>query len=123
MPVRFEIDPERRRILTTWSGVVTLKENQDFIRALADHPDFDPTFDQLSDARAVTAAVSSDRLADLARSQVFTAGSRRAILVESDLVFGVSRMYQAYATQGGPEVRVFRDPDEASEWLDREDEE
>jgi len=123
MPVRFEIDAEQRRIYTTWEGAVTLKENQDFIRALSEHPDFDPTFDQLSDARAVTAAVPSDRLADLARSQVFAAGSRRAILVESDLVFGVSRMYQAYAGQGGPEVRVFRDPDEANVWLDRQDEE
>ena len=121
MPVRFEIDLERRRVVTTWEGDVTLAENRNFIEALGADPDFDPSLDQLSDARSVTTAVPSDRLADLARSQVFGSGSRRAIVVDSDLVFGVSRMYQAYTGQGGPEVRVFRDLEEANSWLDHGD--
>ena len=42
---------------------------------------------------------------------------RKAIIVESDLEFGIARTYEMLAEKEGFDVRVFRDRSEALEWL------
>jgi hypothetical protein len=42
---------------------------------------------------------------------------RYAILVTSDVAFGIARMYGAFVEDGLLDLRVFRDADEAMAWL------
>ena len=105
-------------MFSTWSGAVTLDEALAHHESLRSDPDFEPHLCQLSDARGVTSAVTSEGVQEIARKSPFGAGSRRAIVVDSDLVYGVSRIYQARADQVGSEVRVFREIDEALAWID-----
>jgi hypothetical protein len=60
--------------------------------------------------------VSPRRAADNSRSLV-KAPSKIAILVNSDLSFGLSRMHDACRTDKTTQVRTFRDETEAIDWL------
>ena len=42
---------------------------------------------------------------------------RKAIIVESELEFGIARMYEMLAEKDGFDVQVFRDKSEAMNWL------
>src|SRR5262249_35310381 len=51
------------------------------------------------------------------RPLVLSAVSRRAIVVPSDLGFGMARMYEMLRGDQGATTRVFRDYDEALRWV------
>ena len=44
-------------------------------------------------------------------------GSRWAIVADSDVVFGMARMYSILRSDGSAETEVFRDVEEARAWL------
>ena len=67
------------------------------------------------------AMTGPDELRDLALKSPFRSGSRRAIVVDKDVVFGLSRMYEALAHDVGTEIKVFRDMDAAHRWLGLDD--
>jgi hypothetical protein len=120
MPVHSVIYREQRLVVTIEEGIVTFADmmaNQD--RLLAD-PDFDPDFDQLSDATLATKSdLSSDNLRTLYRRKVFSSTSRRAVVAPTPFSFGMARMLQAYVelSKNPLHVRVFRDRASALEWL------
>ena len=92
-----------------------LRGHQAAVRA---DPKFDPGFRQLWDFRAVSeVAVSTDCVRDLSRTSSFAEGSRRALVVHSDLQFGLARMFQTLTEHTPHVVGVFRDLDEARAWL------
>ena len=117
MPVSYYIDAARGVVFTTFRGDVTLEEVGAVRNALRDDPDFRPTLNQLNDFRAVTTTMSAENIGRLARMTPFGKGSRRAIVVESDLLFGLSRMYELSGKEGGAMVEVFKDVQEARTWL------
>ncbi len=119
MPTFFKIDKERSLVMSTGSGVLTLADALAHQERISKDPDFDPGFSQLVDLTQVTnLEFSSSDVRRLAQKSSFSATSRRAILVSSDLVFGLSRMYEAFrAISGEKGVRVFRDLNEALEWV------
>jgi hypothetical protein len=117
VPVSHEIDVTKGVVFTTWSGDVTLEEARSHLRQLRDDPDFLPSMGQLSDARDVTSTVPAEGIRELASNTPFGEGSRRAIVVTSDVVFGVSRMYELRQLEGGADVKLFRDIQEARAWL------
>ena len=43
---------------------------------------------------------------------------RKAIVAESNLEFGIARMYEMLAEKNGFDVNIFRDKSEAMKWLD-----
>lgn len=45
---------------------------------------------------------------------------RRAIVVASDLQYGLARMFAQLVEPAGQEVRPFRDIDEARRWVEEE---
>jgi len=53
----------------------------------------------------------------LAALNPFGAGSRRALVVASDVVFGMARMYQILTEPSPDEFELFRDFDKALDWL------
>ena len=71
--------------------------------------------------RAIGGPSSNEDLRELAklaeRLQERWQGSRVGLLVDRDLAFGVTRMFQAYAEAAGPDFQVFREREAAIAWL------
>jgi hypothetical protein len=61
MPATHRIDKERRLVITTGSGVLTLEEVTENTRRLRSDPEFDPTFNQLADYSATTKVLLTGR--------------------------------------------------------------
>ena len=116
MPVTHRIIEDLRLVVTTWVGDVTLEESRQHNEGLRRDPAFSADMRQLSDARLARSQVTADGIRGLARSSPFGPDARRAILVSDDETFGVSRMYEAQATEAGT-MAIFRSRDEALTWL------
>ena len=118
MEVERKIDPAARVVVMTVRGDVDDGELMGLADQLEDAPDVNTDFALLIDLReahgqkVTTAGVY--RLVE--RTLVMSATSRRAVVVRSDLGFGMSRMYEMLRTNRGGAPRVFRDYDEALRW-------
>jgi hypothetical protein len=119
MPVFFKIYKERRLVMSTVSGVVTLADAVAHREDLRKHPDFDPSFSQLVDLSNVTEIeFSREGVERFAQDTIFSLNSRRAAVATSDLVYGLARMFETLRESKGEEgLRVFRHLDEALEWV------
>jgi len=118
MTVSSGFDRVRKLVISRATGIVNVRTFLAHQRALASHPDFDPSYSQLYDFRGVEkielAGADVDRIAS---STPFGAGARRAFLVASDVAYGLARMYEALTERFEQELRVFRDLAEACLWL------
>jgi hypothetical protein len=120
MPCRYVIHVQQRLVVSTGSERVTFEEMKAHQDQLIADPDFDPTFNQLLDATAVTDLdLSRDDVKSLATRKVFSAESRRAFAAPNPAVFGIGRMWTAYheMATGMENVRIFYDLAEALKWL------
>jgi hypothetical protein len=119
MPAYFRIDKEHRLVLTTISGVFTLADGLAHQEKLLKDPDFAPTFSQLIDFTQVTKVqVGIEEVRRLAQTSIFSSDARRAILVNSELAFGLARMFVVFRESSGEKgVRVFRVLDDALSWV------
>ena len=105
-------------MLLRLEGIVTLADGEDSPSYLLSNSEFEPSFSQLIDLRAVTKfQVTTEEIRSLTNVTVFDQGVRRAIVAPSDLSFGLARMYQSFAIDLGHEIEVFRDFYAACEWL------
>ena len=120
MPVRSVIHKEQRLVVTIEEGRVTfddMRANQD---RLLNDPDFDPEFNQLSDATLATDSdLAPNNLSRLYDRRVFSDSSRRAVIAPTSFSYGMARMLQTYVelSKNGPQVAVFRDRASALKWL------
>jgi len=124
VPADYQIDRQRRVVLSRAWGVLRdedLLERQDRLR---DDPGFQPDMNELFDFRGVTdVAVTTRGVQQLADRNPFGAGSRRAFVVEQPAMYGVSRMFQAMTDRHPDELRVqFDAMDEARKWCGLEPE-
>jgi hypothetical protein len=119
MPAFYKIDKERKLVMTTYSGVLMIAESLGHQEKLPKDPDFDPSFSQLFDVTHVTEVqLTAEDVRTLARTSVFSPDSRRAILVDSDLKFGLARMFEVLRdTMGEKGIRVFRNLEDALDWI------
>ena len=118
VPYKYRIDKARRAVLLTLTGTLTEAELQDGRRAVAANADFEPGFCNLTDATGVTRVeASSDFLRDYGKGALHDLAARRAIVVSSDALFGLSRMYGLSLKAGAGSVRIFRNLAEAKRWL------
>jgi hypothetical protein len=116
MPVSYMIIDHM--ILVVLQGIVNDRELLQAQTDLFDNPSFVGHLPRLVDATSVTAMhFSADVVRHVALS-AYERGLRRAALVSnnSDLVFGLMRMYTAYTDDA--QVEVFRDVVTALEWLE-----
>lgn len=123
MPIQYEIDEDRGVVRTTASGRLTDEELLEHKRALLDDPRFRPGMAELSDVRGVDElAVTPAGIAEAAQfdeSHSDHFGSHRlALLVPTDLVFGMGRMYEQRTDGNTGGVQIFRDEAEALRWLE-----
>jgi hypothetical protein len=86
---------------------------------LSNDPDFDPGFSQLIDFRHVTQLeLNADDIRTLAQRSIFSPQSRRGLIMQSDLAYGLARMYEILREEAGEHgIRVFRNLDEALDWI------
>jgi hypothetical protein len=121
MPFSFRIDIERGLVLFTGLGTFTSKDLLTCLEDVVAHPGFQPHFDHLVDMRQVTdfQPGAEDNMIRAARDRddVNLQGGRFAIVSSSDLVFGMTRMYETLMNDAGVKVRTFRSMDEAKTWL------
>ena len=125
MPSFYKIDKRRKLVMSSYSGVLTMADASGHQEKLRKDPDFDANFSQLFDVTHVTdVQLTAEDVRTLARAHVFSPDSRRAILVDSDLKFGLARMFEVLRdTMGEKGIRVFRNLDEALEWIFAKDQE
>jgi hypothetical protein len=118
MGMSYTIDAVRALVVTRVWDTFSNDDLRDGISHLMADPRFDPCYRSLVDMREVTAiTAAAPVLAQVARTPLFAVEARRAIVAESDLAFGVARMYATYADAEGASIRVFREMSEAESWL------
>jgi len=118
VPFIYKIDKEHRVVLSTGSGALTLDDFLTHQRRLLEDPDFDPSYSQLADFTQVTQlSPVPGGVERIAQKDVFSATSRRAIVVKNDLQYGFARMFQIHRDLSGERIRVFRSIDEALDWV------
>jgi hypothetical protein len=122
MPIAYRIDQDRRLVLTRAWGVLTDADILDHKEHLAKDPHFQAPMVELSDLRSVerldvTTEGVKAMVAHDAGNVDRVAGHRLALVVGSDEVFGMARMYGLRRGADGDGVGVFRDMAEAEAWL------
>lgn len=121
MHVTRSIDTDKRIAIATVTGEITVAEVRADMARLATKPGNVPDMPGIVDMRGATAGLTSDELRQIAEviknSPKAVNGARRALLVGSDLMYGLYRMFAAFASDGTTEFRVFRDEKLAWAWI------
>ena len=120
MPFDYVIHTEDRVVVCTGSGRVTFAEIEKRVNEGLTDPDFDPSFDEIIDFRAVTTlGISGTQAKTLANTKVFSSSSKIALVVSSPAVFGLGRLFETYSQMSkvSSRVRVFQDLPAALKWL------
>ena len=118
MPVTYHIDKATNILFAKASGELTAEDIQVFRRAAVEDPDFDPHLDTIFDFLDITGLqLSGDEVRELTHSAIFHERSRRALVVPSKVMFGVSRMYSLYIRAESDVMKVFYDMKDARRWL------
>jgi len=122
MPITYRIDPNRGLVRTACTGLVTLPDVLAHFDVLQRDPRRTAHLDVLLDLRKLSSTPDSPQLRSVAnrigRVSDLTFG-RCAIVVDRDLMFGLSRMFEAFAHEHFQEIQVFREPVAAEAWLAR----
>ena len=119
MPVRYSIYPKQRLV---YSRLITPFGRADYLlhmNELQKDPLFHIDFDNLVDCRQLAlAGIRIEELKELADRSAFSTNSRRAIVVSSELHFGLGNAFANYrAVLSNAEVRVYRRLPDALKWL------
>ena len=120
MPFNYVIHKEQRVVVTTGSGRVTFAEIEKRIHEALTDPEFDPSFNEIVDFRAVTTVeMSGTEVRTVANTKVFSSNSKIALVVFSPAVFGMGRLFETYSEMSkvSPQVRIFYDLPSALKWL------
>jgi hypothetical protein len=122
MPADYRIDPQKHRVWSSATGILTLADLAGHMSRLSKDPQFHPTYSQLVDFRAITRfEATTEQIIGLTEVRVFAPESRRAFVAKSGVNFGLARMFESYRTaKGDRAIRVFLDFQEAVDWLDAE---
>lgn len=119
MPVLHRVIPDQQLVYTWSTGIVGDRDLALARLALQHDPAFDPTFDQLVECRNDTvSAVTSSAVMQAVEETIFAPQSRRAFAAESDVSFGMARMFASLSPVSA-QVRAFRGVAPALEWLGR----
>ena len=120
--IRFHYDDELDARIATYSGFVDDEDLRTAYDALLASGEFDPAMDVVSDLSEVTRYdVSAEGLRELARTfapyNAAMAGARLAIVAPKDVIYGMARMFEILRSDAPQEIRIFRDLEEAREWI------
>ena len=122
MPMTYVIGPHHHLVRITGTGVLTDEEMIRCVSDLRSDPALEPDMRTLSDMRHIEVAFTAKGIDEMVRVMDTTAERRKkakaAIVVSSDLAFGMGRMLEMTAEErADPRFMIFRDMDAAYEWL------
>lgn len=122
MPISFLFDTGRNLVTIIAEGLITDDELRCYRIDLTSDPRFRPGMRILSDHRSVEKHRLSIEGAYQAMKENQQLESklkdcRQAIVTSSDLHYGMTRMYIAMMSETFPNIRVFREMEEAQAWL------
>jgi hypothetical protein len=119
MPTSYTIDAARNVVYTMFSGVTTDLDLFAHVSALQADPRFSPDMAELVDLSEITRAdVTSSGIQSVARTPAHARTARRAFVAPTDVLFGLTRMYQSYWNDGAQDrLAIFRAREPALEWL------
>lgn len=119
MPYSYKI--EDGIVFTEVTGEVTVEEQKEFSRTWLADPDLPSPLLVCREGvlDPLTAKVVKDS-AKFASTLGIPDGSRLAIVVDSDVAYGLSRVYEARTAELDFDIGIFRDRDEAIKWLRQE---
>ena len=119
LPISYQIDPTRRRVLVTGRGQLTDADFTAVRDQLASDPAFDPSWQQLLDfSEGDLSRLEAESIRQMAESSVAGPAARRAYVVARDVDFGLVRMFEILTDERKGRIRAFRDRGEAEAWLD-----
>ena len=123
MPASYEIDTQKKLVVLTAWGICDAEDVRQFRKHLSNDRNFDPSFSELADFTRVTnVKFTPDEVRMLAEVSPFSAHSRRALVAEDQLIFGLSKMFSILRSlRGDDDLRVFRSRREAMAWLMEKD--
>lgn len=120
MPINYRVDSAGLLIITA-SNPLTAQNFMDYFRASRDDIGVRTDMHRLFDFRGVDSMPPSSDVANAARSYrelpPLEPGTRIAVLVDSDLGFGIARMFAGVAGPAGEQFNTFRSESEAMLWL------
>lgn len=119
MSVCIAVDEARSLVIVTVTGELNDDTLLEIYSGIQQNPQLHPDLNLLVDLRgAVGNRVTSEGVRRLVEQPLFfSKDSRRAVVVPSDLGFGVARMYELMRDETGGGFRVYRDFGEAETWL------
>ena len=122
MPISYELDRAARIVRITAHGDVSFPEEKECLDAFLADSTHQPGFRILLDDRERMPAASSAHVKAMASlfelNRQAIGAARLAIVVAKDVSFGLARMFSMLTDNSLVETRVFRDIDEAEQWLD-----
>jgi hypothetical protein len=115
----FEIDIEHGILRESFVGVLDFKALKDADTAITADPGFQKGFNFLTDLRTAEITIGYQEMASHASSLSDLGVKKQAFIVNSELEFGIARMFTLLSEGKGHfvESHVFVNLDEASEWL------
>ena len=121
MPVTYQINREARFIETYCTGVVTFDEVMGHFEQLEAEAALPERLDVLLDLAGATTLPESGQLLEVARAverlKAKLEWGACAIVASHDALFGMSRMFEAFAEESFARIAVFRKREDAKGWL------
>jgi hypothetical protein len=121
MPVTYKIDKARGIIRTKCSGKVTFEEVLNHLRFLQRDPECPVCLDVLLDSTECRSEPAAEQLRTVSgaiRSIQFRVQfDACAIVAETDVLFGIARMFEVFAEERFRVTEVFRSVTDAEAWL------
>ena len=128
MPITYRIHTDLGLVVTRFTGHVKDDEFVELYKVMLHDDDYALGTNELADLRAAESlnlsALALRRVEEITRQRYGESGLsfRTAIIAPRDPLYGIGRMYEVFAEDGPENVKVCRDPLEALQWLDLDDE-
>ena len=125
MPLRYKIIEHKKLVYVIGDGEITLDELIAHIEELSKDPEYTPPMKKLVDYRQASTMGPPNKDLDIFINKMSSyqnafRNEKCAIVVNNDLDFGISRVYGAMIEPANLETNVFRNFNEALQWLEIE---
>ena len=124
MPIEFQVFKKENYFISTWTGKVTDNEALKIFKAFYTSPEWEPHMSELADISQLHfSGISSKglmRMANFVKKKLVEHNVTNvisAIYCPHDLQFGIARAYQMWSDESPESIQVFRDFNEAKNWI------
>ncbi|MFC1554426.1 hypothetical protein ACFL7D_07320 [candidate division KSB1 bacterium] len=123
MTIKTQIDRNKEIVIHCVTGHINLQDIVDAFEGRSGSPEYNPNYNVLWDLTGLDAkTIGTDEIIEIAneiktrlneRSSVY----KVAFLANSDLVFGLTRMYESFVSNERVNTHIFSKIDDALKWL------